>query len=175
MLAPTQVWAFSCCMVTGVWRYLQNSNKVSLHLFFIPILKQETMEYSIQNIISKTGLPLIVTKEKPNLCFLIDTGSTHNLLFSFVYEHCMSFFTETNKKNFVMGLDGEPKETIQTEGNLTFGNHNTIVSFSVIDSQKAVAQIQAETGIQIHGILGMPFLLDNKLVLDFNKLKITSI
>lgn len=23
MLAPTQVWAFSCCMDTGVWRYLQ--------------------------------------------------------------------------------------------------------------------------------------------------------
>lgn len=36
MLAPTQVWAFSCCMVTGVWRYLQNSNKYhKAYTFFL--------------------------------------------------------------------------------------------------------------------------------------------
>ena len=43
------------------------------------------MEYPIHHTISKVGLPLIVTSDSPKLCFLVDTGATHNILFSFVY------------------------------------------------------------------------------------------
>ena len=32
--------------------------------------------------LSMDGLPLIVTSSKPTLCFLIDTGTTHNVLLS---------------------------------------------------------------------------------------------
>ena len=73
-----------------------------------------------------------------------------------------------------MGVDGETKETAQVEATLTFGGVNTTSIYSVLDSYKAVATIQNETGIQIHGILGIPFLTQNKWILDFNKLKIIS-
>lgn len=132
------------------------------------------MEYLIQHSISKVGLPLIVTADKPNLCFLMDTGATHNMLFSFVYEHLKSSFTATSEKNMIMGIGGEKKETMQIETQLSFGGQNSSALFSVIDSDKAVAQIQSETGVQIHGILGIPFLIDNKWILDFNNLKIKS-
>ena len=132
------------------------------------------MEYLIQHSISKVGLPLIVTADKPNLCFLIDTGATHNMLFSFVYEHLKSSFTATSEKNMIMGIGGEKKETMQIETQLSFGGQNSSALFSVIDSDKAVAQIQSETGVQIHGILGIPFLIDNKWILDFNNHKIKS-
>nr|DAL25126.1 MAG TPA_asm: retropepsin-like protein [Caudoviricetes sp.] len=132
------------------------------------------MEYPIHHTISKVGLPLIVTSDSPKLCFLVDTGATHNILFSFVYEHLKDSFTAYREKNFVMGIDGEKKETMQIETELSFGGQNSSALFSVIDSDKAVAQIQSETGIQIHGILGIPFLIDNKWILDFSNLKIKS-
>lgn len=138
------------------------------------MLSFKYMEYPIQHSISKVGLPLIVTADKPNLCFLIDTGATHNMLFSFVYEHLKSSFTATSEKDIVMGIDGEKKETMQIEASLSFGGQDSKALFSVIDTDKAVAQIQSETGIQIHGILGILFLIDNKWILDFNNLKIKS-
>lgn len=128
------------------------------------------LEFSLNTL----GLPLIVTSSKPNLCFLIDTGATHNILFGFVYEHIKHSLSATREKCFVMGIDGEKKETKQIETQLSFGGQNSSALFSVIDSDKAVVQIQSETGIQIHGILGIPFLIDNKWILDFSNLKIKS-
>ncbi|MDE7153653.1 MAG: hypothetical protein K2O00_04305 [Muribaculaceae bacterium] len=128
------------------------------------------MDYPIHHTISKVGLPLIVTSDSPKLCFLLDTGATHNILFNFVYEP----FNATRKKCWVMGIDGEKKETLQIETQLSFGGQKSSALFSVIDSDKAVSQIQSVTGIQIHGILGTPFLIENKLLLDFNNPKIQS-
>lgn len=71
-----------------------------------------------------------------------------------------------------MGVAGETKETAQVEATLSFGNIHTTSVYSVLDSHKAVATIQNETGIQIHGILGIPFLTQNKWILDFNKLTV---
>lgn len=134
----------------------------------------KTMEYPLQHSISKVGLPLIVTADKPNLCFLVDTGSTHNILFGFVYEHLKSSCTATKENNIVMGIDGEKNKVIQIEISLSFGGKNSKALFSIIDTNKAVPQIQSETGIQIHGILGIPFLIGHKWILDFNNLKIKS-
>ena len=41
------------------------------------------MEFPLTLGLQKTGLPLIVTSGKlKNLCFLVDTGATHNVLFT---------------------------------------------------------------------------------------------
>lgn len=49
------------------------------------------MEFPLTFGLQKAGLPLILTSGKTNnLCFLIDTGATHNTLFDFVYEHFKS-------------------------------------------------------------------------------------
>lgn len=130
------------------------------------------MEYLLHHTISKVGLPLIVTSTKPSLCFLIDTGATNNVIFSFAYEHLKSVFNTIGRYSRIMGVDGETKETAQVEATLSFGNIHTTSIYSVLDSHKAVATIQNETGIQIHGILGIPFLTQNKWILDFNKLTI---
>lgn len=132
------------------------------------------MEIPINYSIDRIGLPLVLTNGKPNLCFLIDTGATRNILFKFVYEHFKNFFNATRETCLVMGIDGEMKETMQIEAKLSFGSQKSSVLFSLIDSNKAVAQIQSETGIQLHGILGVPFLTENKWILDFNNQKITT-
>ena len=126
------------------------------------------MKYLLHHTISKVGLPLIVTSTKPSLCFLIDTGATNNVIFSFAYEHLKSVFNTIGRHCQIMGVDGETKETAQVEATLSFGNIHTTSIYSVLDSHKAVATIQNETGIQIHGILGIPLLRINGSLTSIN-------
>lgn len=130
------------------------------------------MEHSIQHSISKVGLPLIVTSSKPSLCFLIDTGATHNVIFSFVIENLKNIFRVSENQSSIMGIEGEIRKTPSITAIISFGEVETSAIYSVLDNDKAVASIQNETGIQIHGILGIPFLMQNKWILDFNNLKI---
>lgn len=75
---------------------------------------------SFQYTLDKVGLPLIVTSNKPNLCFLIDTGATHNIVFSYVYEKFSNLFKPIHYSTVVMGIDGLLKETHQVACTLTF-------------------------------------------------------
>lgn len=134
------------------------------------------MEYPIHYGLEKAGLPLILTTENPkNLCFLIDTGSTNNVVFDFVYEHFKDYFTPTSDSQNIMGIDGSLKPTIIVNAELQFDDIRYKAPFVVLEANDAIMQVQEESGIQIHGILGIPFLLDNKLVLNFNNLKIQSV
>lgn len=126
------------------------------------------IEYSL----TKLGLPLIVTSSKPNLCFLIDTGATHNIVFSYVYEEIPQYFSALQDTYCIMGIEGTQQEVSQVETSISFDNRESRVTFSVIGANAAILQIQKESGIQIHGILGIPFLTQNKWILDFNNLSV---
>lgn len=130
------------------------------------------MKVPIEYSLNKIGLPLIVTSSKPNLCFLIDTGATHNIVFSFVYKELPHYFQSTQDTSCLMGIDGTTNEVRQVKAAISFDDKVTTASFSVLDASSAVMQIQREHGVQIHGILGIPFLTQNKWVLDFNKLSV---
>lgn len=130
------------------------------------------MKVPIEYSLNKIGLPLIVTSSKPNLCFLIDTGATHNIVFSFVYKELPHCFQSTQDTSCLMGIDGTTNEVRQVKTAISFDDKVTTASFSVLDASSAVMQIQREHGVQIHGILGIPFLTQNKWVLDFNKLSV---
>lgn len=134
------------------------------------------MEYHINYGLEKAGLPLVLTTERPkNLCFLIDTCSTNDVIFDFVYQHFKDYYTMTSERQNIMGIDGSLKPTILINVDLQFDDLRYKAPFVVLEANDAIAQVQAETGIQIHGVLGIPFLLKNKLVLDFNNLKIQSV
>lgn len=128
------------------------------------------MNISIKNPIERLGLPLIVTSRKPNLCFLIDTGATHNILFSYVYEEFSELFSSERQTCYIMGIDGNSHQVSQVEATFKFEDKESIAAYSILDATEAVMQVHNECGIQIHGILGIPFLTQNKWVLDFNKL-----
>lgn len=122
--------------------------------------------------LNKVGLPLIVTSTIPNLCFLLDTGATHNVIFSFVYEHILSRCSILESSAKVMGIDGMAKGAMQIEATVAFDEKECPVIFTILEANDAVKQVQEESGIQIHGILGIPFLINNKWILDFNKLEL---
>lgn len=128
------------------------------------------MEFPLTLGLQKTGLPLIITSGKlKNLCFLIDTGSTHNILFSYVYEHFSDEFKILNNTQNIMGTEGEYKETPIVEGTFNFEGKDYTSTFSVFNATNAVVQVEEETGVQIHGILGIQFLIENKWVINFDK------
>ena len=120
--------------------------------------------------INKVGLPLIVTSSKPNLCFLIDTGATHNIVFSYVYDELMQYFSVLGEPHRIIGIEGNNKDAFQVRATIAFECYETTAEFSVIEATEAIGHVQNESGIQIHGILGVPFLVQNKWILDFDKL-----
>lgn len=130
------------------------------------------MKLPIEYSLNKLGLPLIVTTSKPNLCFLIDTGATHNIVFSYVYEEISQYFSALQDISCLMGIEGSKQEVSQVEAIISFDDKESRVTFSVMDANAAILQIQKESGIQIHGILGIPFLTQNKWILDFNNLSV---
>ena len=126
------------------------------------------MEFPLTFGLQKAGLPLILTSGKTNnLCFLIDTGATHNTLFDFVYEHFKSEFKLLEGAYRTMGIEGHYKETPIIEATFNFEGTDYTSSFSVFDGSDAIRQVQEETGVQIHGILSTDFLVKNKWILDF--------
>lgn len=130
------------------------------------------MNIPIEYSLTKLGLPLIVTSGKPNLCFLIDTGATHNIVFSYVYEEIPQYFSALQDTYCIMGIEGTQQRTNQVEATISFDDKESRVIFSVMEANAAILQIQKESGIQIHGIFGIPFLTQNKWILDFNNLSV---
>lgn len=130
------------------------------------------MKIPIEYSLTKLGLPLIVTSSKPNLCFIIDTGATHNIVFSYVYEGIPQYFSALQDTSCLMGIEGTQQRTNQAEAIISFDDKESRVTLSVMDANAAILQIQKESGIQIHGILGIPFLTQNKWILDFNNLSV---
>lgn len=137
------------------------------------------MKYPLYWGLQKTGLPLIVvtctddTGTTRDLCLLIDTGSTNNILFSFVYEHFQKSFKSLDKQGSIIGFEGQQHETPQIEATFDFEGQSYISTFSVLDVFDGMKHIQEEAGVQIHGVLGTDFLLENKWSLNFDKLEIT--
>ncbi|WP_251623910.1 hypothetical protein [Odoribacter lunatus] len=131
------------------------------------------MEFPLAFSLQKVGLPLILTSGKlKNICFLIDTGSTQNFLLDFVYEHFKEEFKLLEDFSRTMGIEGHYKEYPIIEATFNFEGTNYTSTFSVLNASEAIKQLQDETGVQIHGILGIPFLTENKWIIDFENLAV---
>ena len=129
------------------------------------------MRFSLNFGIEKTGMPLILTSgKKKNVCFLIDTGSTHNTLFSFVYEHFKDDFRIIEEDQKTMGIESRFQDSITVEGTFNFDGTEYTSTFEVVKANDTITQLQEETGVQLHGILGIPFLTENKWKIDFEKM-----
>ena len=73
-----------------------------------------------------------------------------------------------------MGIEGHYKEAPVIEATFNFEGVDYSSTFAVLDASEAIAQVQEETGVQIHEILGIPFLMENKWIINFDKLIISN-
>lgn len=132
------------------------------------------MRFSLNFGIEKTGMPLILTSgRKKNVCFLIDTGTTHNTLFSFVYEHFKDEFRIIEEEQKTTGIESHFQASTTVEGTFNFDGTEYTSTFEVVKANDTITQLQEETGVQLHGILGIPFLMENKWKIDFEKMIVT--
>ena len=109
-----------------------------------------------------------------NLCFMIDTGATESILFSFVYDLFKNSFKHIDDQGSVMSIDGTTYETPLVQATFNFENEAYTGSFLIFSVSDAIKSIEDESGVQIHGVIGTRFLVENKWILDFEKCKITS-
>ncbi|MEA4981544.1 MAG: hypothetical protein VB066_02395 [Paludibacter sp.] len=124
--------------------------------------------------LKKVGLPLIVTEiNQHNLCFLLDTGSNKNLIDQRVFEFFKDHF-EPVGNNSILGIDGNKSDVPIVKVNFIFNCISYSTVFSVFDLEKSFGTIEKETDIQIHGILGNEFFIENGWILDFDKLTVSS-
>lgn len=131
------------------------------------------MSIQLSDIINAVGLPIIVTSTKPHLNFLVDTGASHNAIFSFVYVGLPDYFTELDTERNIFGIEGNMVKSQEVKAIITFGEKPSETVFSVIEADEAVNHMEEANGFQLHGILGVDFLTRNKWIIDFDKLQIT--
>ena len=98
------------------------------------------MEFPLTYGLRKTGLPLILTSGKlKNVCFLIDTGSTHNSIFSFVYDHFKDEFQIQEEMQKTMGIEGNYQECQTVEATFNFEGTDYTSTFMIMDATSAMA------------------------------------
>ena len=112
------------------------------------------MEQDLSWSIAKTGLPLV----------------TIELTTEFVCKHFTKSFIELEGSGSMIGFEGKEHKT-QYMG-ITFQLEGKEYSgvFSVIEEYKGMKHIENESGIQVHGVLGMPFLRANRWIVDLDRL-----
>lgn len=72
----------------------------------------------------------------------------------------------------IMGIEGHYTETSVIKATFNFEGIDYTSTFSVFDGTDTIEQVQKETEVQIHGILGTLFMLENKWIIDFERQKI---
>lgn len=132
------------------------------------------MEISLKKSIEAVRMTLLnVNVGNCQLTFDIDTGSTENLVFDFVSNQLSDVFKPIEGSSKVFGIDGYYKENPCVEAELSIGDKSFKVRFNAVNADHTVINLQNDYGFQLHGILGIPFLLDNHCVINFNNKTIT--
>ena len=126
------------------------------------------MTISVQNTLDKANVLLVIAQiNGVNLIFDIDTGSTYNVIFDFVYNQLKEAFAETTNTIKLFGIDGKYTENRIVKTSLSLDNLVLNTEFQVVEANNAVTNFQNDYGVQLHGILGVQFLKNNNCVIDF--------
>lgn len=121
--------------------------------------------------LAKIGLPLLyVTKGDHGLFFLVDSGASHNIIRKDVLE----FFNEPAEKESInecvfLGIDGIEHKTTLSSFSFTLNSIEHEENFQVLEDGNALDfQLDKETVLSVHGIVGVDFLIKYKFVIDFS-------
>lgn len=130
------------------------------------------MYYSLYYGLNSTRLPIILVGVKgERLCFILDTGSTCSLIDSDVVEYFRDM-VEPIGDYCISGLEGTKHKVDMITLPFNFEGQVYKPKFCVKPLLNAFKGIKEDSGIQVHGLLGTDFLLENKWIINFDKLDI---
>ena len=120
--------------------------------------------------ICKTKLPIILVEiEDKYLCFILDTGSTCSLIDSSVVEYFKDIVDPVGDY-CISGIEGTKHKVDMITLPFNFEGQVYKPRFCVRPLLDAFKSIEDESGIQVHGLLGTDFLLENQWIVDFRTL-----
>lgn len=116
-----------------------------------------------------TGMPIVTFNQgNRKFNFILDTGANLSIINSHVIDHLEH--VNITKKSSISGLEGQVKQCEQCTIKLSYKGTEYESSFLVVDMMQAFLNIQQETGVVVHGLLGGDFFHKFQYVLDFKEL-----
>lgn len=129
--------------------------------------KEKSM--SFREAIDLTELPIVTFYNKDKkLNFLLDTGSDLSHINKSILDS-LEYGKGEGSKN-IISINGCTQSLGCCNMTVTYKNQKFVDTFFISDLDNAFDTIKAETGVQIHGILGSSFFTKYKYVLDFESL-----
>lgn len=117
-----------------------------------------------------TDLPIATFYQgEVKLNFLLDTGSTNNILNAPILKRIEC--VKTDKSVNVFGMDGVNHECSNYMVDIEYNGSHYPTTFMVHDMRAAFGNIKKETGVTVNGILGSEFFKQNESILDFIEFK----
>ena len=132
--------------------------------------KQKKKEnISFREAMDLVELPIVTFYNKDTkLNFLLDTGSDLSYINKSILPSLE--YTEINESRNIISVGGNSQSLGCCNMTVTYRNQKFIDRFYISDLNEAFGAIKAETGVQIHGILGSKFFAKYKYILDFESL-----
>lgn len=116
------------------------------------------------------NLPIATfTQNEKELNFLVDTGSEYNSIDKNILEKIKHKKIKDNSVTRLIGVGGT-QDVSACEIPFQFEGKDFEAKFLVTDFEKAFNQLKKLHGIQLHGLIGAKFLVENNIVLDFKNL-----
>ena len=129
--------------------------------------KRENM--SFREAMDLVELPVVTFYNKDaKLNFLLDTGSDLSYINKSILPSLK--YKEVNESRNIISVGGNSQTLGCCDMTVTYRNQKFIDRFYISDLDEAFRTIKAETGVQIHGILGSKFFAKYKYILDFESL-----
>lgn len=132
--------------------------------------KQKKREnISFREAMDLVELPIITFYNKDTkLNFLLDTGSDLSYINKSILPSLE--YIEINESRNIISVGGNSQSLGCCNMTVTYKSQKFIDRFYISDLDEVFGAIKAETGVQIHGILGSKFFVKYKYVLDFKDL-----
>lgn len=132
--------------------------------------KQEKREnMSFREAMDLVELPIVTFYNKDTkLNFLLDTGSDLSYINKSILPSLE--YKEVNESRNIISVGGNSQSIGCCDMTVIYKNQKFIDRFYISDLDEAFEAIKAETGVQIHGILGNKFFTRYKYILDFENL-----
>lgn len=129
--------------------------------------KRENM--SFREAMDLVELPVVTFYNKDaKLNFLLDTGSDLSYINKSILPSLE--YKEVNESRNIISVGGNSQTLGCCDMAVTYKNQKFIDRFYISDLDEAFGAIKAETGVQIHGILGSKFFTKYRYILDFENL-----